>query len=357
MIRKARLVVGAAVVVLLAIFLPQLISGAYYQNLAILALLYAVVASNWDLTIGYAGLFNFAHIAFFGLGAYVSGVLTTKYGISPWLGIAAAVGVCVVVSAVIAFPATRLRGIYVALTTFAFTELVSSLIVSRTSLTGGSAGLVLIPSLKVGSYDFYFNNAGYFYVAEILLILSTVFLRVLVRSDFGLGFVAIREFEEYASSRGVPVARQRLLALVISGVFTGAAGAVYAHYLGVASPDIFGFGFVTLFLSMVILGGAGTIYGPIVAAIILTFFTESRQLSGQGDLKFMTISVLIVLVLLFARGGIWGAVQGLGRLVSRTSGGAGAMTPVRSSVGEQSSSAPADAQAAAQQPATREVSK
>src|SRR5262249_51196633 len=109
LIRKARRVVGAAVVVVLAIFLPQLITGAYYQNLAILALLYAVVASNWDLTIGYAGLFNFAHIAFFGLGAYVSGVLTTKYGISPWLGIAAAVGVCVVVSTAIAFPATRLR--------------------------------------------------------------------------------------------------------------------------------------------------------------------------------------------------------------------------------------------------------
>jgi branched-chain amino acid transport system permease protein len=318
-----RRVGGAVVILLVAISAPQVITGAYYQNLAILALLYAVVAANWDLTIGYAGLFNFAHIAFFGLGAYTSGVLTTKYGISPWLGIAAAAGLCVVVGAAVAFPCTRLRGIYVALVTFAFTELVSALIVSRTSLTGGSAGLVLIPSVTIGSYDFGVHNAGYFYLAEGLLLVSTVFLRVLVRSDFGLSFVAIREFEDYAASRGVPVARQRLVALVISGVFTGAAGAVYAHYLGVASPDIFGFGFVTLFLSMVILGGSGTVYGPIVAAIGLTFFTESRQLAGLGDLRFMVISVLIVLVLLFARGGIWGAVLALWRLLRRVGAGSG----------------------------------
>ena len=334
-LRRAGIALAIAVV---AVAAPKLITGAYYQNLAILALLYAVVAANWDLTIGYAGLFNFAHIAFFGLGAYTTAVLTTRYSISPWLGIAAAVGLCVAVGAAVAFPATRLRGIYVALTTFAFTQLVSSLIVSRTSLTGGSAGLVLIPSLSIGSYDFYFNTAGYFYLAEGLLIVSTIFLRVLVRSDFGLSFVAIREFEDYAASRGVPVARQRLVALVISSVFTGAAGAVYAHYLSVASPDIFGFGFVTLFLSMVILGGAGTIYGPILAAIVLTFFTESRQLAGLGDVRFMIISVVIVLVLLFARGGIWGAMQALGRIIGRAGTGHGPIKPLRR-----------------QQPATREV--
>jgi branched-chain amino acid transport system permease protein len=315
--RRLRVVALALVVLAVAAVAPQLITGAYYQNLAILALLYAVVASNWDLTIGYAGLFNFAHIAFFGLGAYTTGVLTTKYTISPWLGIAAAVGLSVVVGAAVAFPATRLRGIYVALTTFAFTALVSALIVSKTSLTGGAAGLVLIPSLTIGSYDFGFHNAGYLYLAEALLIVSTIFLRILVRSDFGLSFVAIREFEEYAASRGVPVARQRLVTVVVSAIFTSAAGAIYADYLGVASPDIFGFGFTTLFLSMVIVGGSGTIFGPLLAAIVLTFVTESRQMAGLGELRFMLISVVIVLVLLFAQSGIWGAVESVARLIRR----------------------------------------
>jgi branched-chain amino acid transport system permease protein len=308
-------VAGAAAVIALAAILPQLITGSYYQNLAILAVLYATVALNWDLTIGYAGLFNFAHIAFFGLGAYTTGILTTKYSVSPWLGIGAAVALSVVVATIVAFPATRLRGIYVALTTFAFTALVSALIVSRTSLTGGAAGLVLIPSISIGGDDFGAHPAGYFYLAEALLIVSTVCLRLLVRSDFGLSFVAVREFEEYAASRGVPLARQRLVALVISAVFTSAAGAVYAHYLGVASPDVFGFGFNTLFLSMVIVGGAGTLYGPLLAAIVLTFFTESRQMASLGEIRFMIISVVIVLVLLFARRGLWGAVEAAARLL------------------------------------------
>lgn len=312
-------------VVVIAAIVPQVITGLYYQNLAILAVLYAVVASNWDLTIGYAGLFNFAHIAFFGLGAYTSAILTTKYGVYPWLGIAAASALSVVISVGVALPATRLRGIYVALTTFAFTALAAALIVSRTSLTGGFAGLVLIPSLTFFGNDFGFDASGYLYVAEALLIVSTVFLRALVRSDFGLSFVAIREFEEYAASRGVPVARQRLASLVVSAMFTSAAGAVYAHYLGVASPDIFGFGFTTLFLSMVIVGGSGTIYGPLLAAIVLTFFTESRQMASLAEIRFMLISVVIVLVLLFARGGLWGGVQALGgigrRLTNRPPGG------------------------------------
>jgi branched-chain amino acid transport system permease protein len=324
--RRLRVVAFALVVLVVAVLAPKLITDVYYQNLAILALLYAVVASNWDLTIGYAGLFNFAHIAFFGIGAYTTGVLTTKYGFSPWWGMASAVALSVVVGAAVAFPATRLRGIYVALTTFAFTALVSALIVSKTSLTGGAAGLVLIPSITIGCYDFGFHNDGYLYMAEALLIVSTVSLRILVTSDFGLSFVAIREFEEYAASRGVPVARQRLVTVVVSAIFTSAAGAIYALYLGVASPDIFGFGFTTLFLSMVIVGGSGTIYGPLLAAIVLTFVTESRQMAGLGELRFMLISVVIVLILLFARSGIWGAVESLARMVRRAGGGHDAET-------------------------------
>lgn len=333
---RLRTALLVAVVLVLAVILPQVITGAYYQNLAILALLFAVVASNWDLTIGYAGLFNFAHVAFFGLGAYTSAILTTKYGVNPWLGIAAASTLSVVIGAAVALPATRLRGIYVALTTFAFTALAAALIVSRTSLTGGFAGLVLIPSITFFGRDFGFDTAGYLYIAEALMIISTVFLRVLVRSDFGLSFVAIREFEEYAASRGVPVARQRLASLVVSAIFTSAAGAVYAHYLGVASPDIFGFGFTTLFLSMVIVGGSGTIYGPLLAAIVLTFFTESRQMASLAEFRFMLISVVIVLVLLFARGGLWGGVQALARVCRRLTQGPPAAGPGAPPDGENS---------------------
>ena len=194
----------AGVAIFLAI--PQIVSDSYLLHLAILGMLFAVVASNWDLTLGYAGIFNFAHIAFFGLGAYTSGILSVRLGISPWLGILVGSIVAVLVAAIVSIPVIRLRGIYVALLTFAFTQLASALIVSQTSITGGVAGLVGVPGLSLGGIAFRENIDAYFYLVGVLLIASTIFLRWVVSSDFGLSLVALRDFEEYAVSRGVPLA-------------------------------------------------------------------------------------------------------------------------------------------------------
>jgi branched-chain amino acid transport system permease protein len=295
----------AAVVVFLAV--PQVMRDPYLLHLAVLAMIFAVVASNWDLTLGYAGVFNFAHVALFGLGAYTSGILSVRLGVSPWLGILAGAVVAVVVAAIVSIPAIRLRGIYVALLTFAFAQLASALIVSQTAITGGQAGLVGVPGLSIGDYQFREHPAAYFYLAGALLVLSTIFLRRVVTSDFGLSLVALRDFEEYAVSRGVPLARQRFLAFLYSAIFTGAAGAVYVHYLMVASPDFFGFSLTTLFLSMILVGGTATIFGPVVAGILLTYVSE--LMSPLGPVRFMLVAVLIVVTMWFVPQGIWGLVQ------------------------------------------------
>jgi branched-chain amino acid transport system permease protein len=287
--------------------LPFVIVDPYLRHLGILAMLFAVAASNWDLTLGYAGLFNFAHIAFFGLGAYTSGILAVHYGVSPWLGILGGTVVAVIVSAIISLPAIRLRGIYVALITFAFSQLTVALIVSQTTLTGGLAGLVSVPGLSIGGFAFHDNPASFFYLAGALLLASTLFLRRIVKSDLGLSLVALRDFEEYAVSRGVPIARQRFLAFVLSAIFPGMVGAVYAHYLLVVSPDVFGFSFATLFLSMVLVGGIATTYGPVLAAVLLTYVTE--LLAGIGTVRFMLVAVLVVVTLRFLPTGAWGLVQ------------------------------------------------
>src|SRR5438034_6224164 len=144
--RLTLLIAGPAVVFLL---MPMVLNG-YLRHLAILGMLFAVAASNWDLTLGYAGVFNFAHIAFFGLGAYTSGILAVKLGISPWLGILAGIVVAVIVSAIVSVPAIRLRGIYVALLTFAFSQLVLLIILSQHEIPGGLQGLVGGPNLSIG---------------------------------------------------------------------------------------------------------------------------------------------------------------------------------------------------------------
>jgi branched-chain amino acid transport system permease protein len=301
----------AAVATFLAV--PRVVDDLYLLHLAVLSMIFAIVASSWDLTLGYAGVFNFAHIAFFGLGAYTSGVLAVRLGISPWLGIIAGAIVAVVVAAIVSIPAIRLRGIYVALLTFAFTQLASALIISQTSITGGLAGLVGVPGLSIGDYQFREHIDAYFYLVGLLLLASTVFLRRIVTSDFGLSLVALRDFEEYAVSRGVQLARQRFLAFLFSAIFTGAAGAIYVHYLLVASPDVFGFSLTTLFLSMILVGGAATIYGPVLAGVLLTYVSE--LMAPLGPIRFMILAVLIVVTMLFVPQGIWGFVT---KTISRT---------------------------------------
>jgi branched-chain amino acid transport system permease protein len=298
-----RTVIILVVVLATALAAPQVLTSAVAQNLAILSILYAVVASNWDLTLGYAGIFNFAHVAFFGIGSYVAAISTLQFGVPIWWDLCLAVVVVMAVGGLVSALALRLRGIYVALVTFALTQLCVALINSQKDLTGGPIGLIGVPDLQIGGFDFSSDARSYFYAAELLLIVSTLALRRLVRSSFGLSLIALRDNEDYAVSRGIPARRQRVLAIVASSISTSLAGCLYAHYLIVASPDVFSFSLTTLLLSMVLVGGAGTIYGPIVAAIALTVGTE--ELATLGNLRYMIVAVLIVLTLRFLPGGIW----------------------------------------------------
>jgi branched-chain amino acid transport system permease protein len=301
--RRARVTVLAVAGLLV---LPLLFRGAPYPlHLLVLCLLFAVLASNWDLTLGYAGLFNFAQLAVFALGAYTSAILSITYGLPPWVGIPASAIVAVIASLLAFVPAIRLRGLYVSLTTFAFAQVVYWLVLSRSDLTGGAQGRTGIPGYTISGYDFRDDGGiGYAYVAIALFLTSTAFLRWIVRSDIGMSFVALRDNEDYAISRGVSVVRQHGLAFALSGVFTGITGAVYAHYIGAVAVDLFGFGYVAFLLSVVWLGGVGTIYGPIVGAVVLTIGSE--LFASYGPWRFIIVSVLTVVILRFLPDGIWG---------------------------------------------------
>ena len=315
--KKALAVVG--VVVFLAI--PLVVENKLLIHLAILGMLYAVVASNWDLTLGYAGVFNFAHLAFVGIGAYTSGILTVKLGISPWLGIPCGAVAAAVASIIVSIPAIRLRGIYVALLTFACSQLVLLLLLSQPLITGGQQGLTGVPQLQIGDFRFRESKFAHFYLVGLLLLCSTVFLRRLVTSDFGLSLIALRDFEEYAVARGIPLARQRLLAFLLSSIFPGLAGGVYAHFLIVASPDIFGFSLAILLLSMVLVGGVATIYGPVLIGVVMTYVSELMASSAwmsevfgvsRGPVRFMFVAVIIVLTMRFFPQGVWGLIKQYG---------------------------------------------
>jgi branched-chain amino acid transport system permease protein len=294
----------------IALLFPVVVHDSYLRHMLILVFIYGMVAASWDLSLGYAGVFNFAHTAFFGVGVYTTAMTAKLLGVDPWvamiLGAAAAGGA----AALVALPVVRLQGIYVVLVTFAFSQLILQVVISQSAFTGGTQGLVRVPTLALPGYNFLRDfKLGYYYVALGLLVFTTVCLRAIVRSDFGISIRALRDNEDYGVARGIPIAWQRLKVLVASAVFAGLAGGFYAVYLRVASPEVFSFATSSLILSMVLVGGVATIYGPILAALVLTLASEAlANIDGLAEGRFMLIAAAMILCLRFLPSGLVSAV-------------------------------------------------
>ncbi|SDJ53424.1 branched-chain amino acid ABC transporter permease [Salipiger marinus] len=303
MTRNQRLVALAALILLALV--PAVVTDTYTRHIFIVAFIYGTVAVNWDLSLGLAGLFNFGHLAFFGIGVYTAAILTTALDISPWLAIPAGGVTAAIAALVIALPVAKLQGIYVVLVTFAFGQLCMQVVLSQGDLTGGAEGLVRLPYLSIGDYAFIRDfRFAYYYVALGLLTVSVISLLLLAHSPFGKSLRAVRDNPDYAAARGISVARQRVLVLVASAVFTGIAGGFYAIYLRVASPEVFGFSVATLILSMVLIGGAGSILGPVFAALALTFATEAMAgTRGLEEARFIIVAAAMITVLRIAPSG------------------------------------------------------
>lgn len=290
--------------------LPLFVSDSYSRHILIMAFIYAVVASNWDLSLGYGGVFNFGHLALFGIGVYAYGLLTKFLGLDPWLALIASGIVSTLAAALVTLPILRLKGIYIILVTFGFAQLVMQLVLSQSDFTGGTQGMVRIESLYIPGHNMIRDQKfAYFYIALAILVLSTLFLRAVVRSKLGASIIALRDNEEYAVSRGISLARQRVITLAASAFFTGIAGAFYAAYQRNASIDVFGMSLSTIILSMVLLGGTSTIYGAIVASFVLTILSES--MADFGAWRPIITAVLIIAVMLVYPAGLAGAAQSI----------------------------------------------
>lgn len=296
------LFIGLAILALVPIF----VTDSYTRHLFILAFVYAIVASNWDLSLGYAGLFNFGHLTFFAVGVYTAAIAAKTWGIDPWLAIPMGGVTAAITALIVALPVARLKGIYVVLVTFAVSQLVLQLILSQSDVTGGAGGMVRIPGLEVGDYRFIRDfKFGYYYVALGQLVISTIYLLMVTKSAFGKSLLAVRDNEDYAQARGISIARQRVMALVASAIFPGIAGGFFAIYLRVAAPEVLSFSTLSLALSMVLIGGTATIIGPILAALVLTFATEAMAgIRGMEEARFIVVAVGMILVLRFAPGGL-----------------------------------------------------
>lgn len=292
--RRDNLWIWLPVLAALAAF-PLLVKNEYILNVGVLAGIYVILTMGLNITNGWTGLMSFGYAAFYGIGAYTAAILSTRYGAPFWATFAAAGIVAGLFGVAIALPTLRLKGIFLALITIGFQEIVFLVTLNWTSLTRGPMGIPGIPPPSLGGYSFS-SNRDYFYLILALNVLTIFVVSRIMDSRVGRMFIAIREDDVAAQSVGIPVFPARILSFVISTFMAGVVGAFFAHHARFVSADSFRLDETFVILTMLIVGGMGTLIGPIIGAVFLVILPEAaRFLAHYREIVYGTILVTVIL--------------------------------------------------------------
>ncbi len=276
--------------------------GQYWLHTAIVGLFYVMMASSWNLLAGFTGQVSFAHAAFAGIGAYTSGILAAKMGLPPLLGLPLGVALAALLGLGLGSLCIRMGGIYLSLTTLAFSEILRIIVHNEYEITRGTMGLKVPPLW--GEY----SKVLSFYVMLAAVVLVLWLIRRILRSDLGTSFRAVQNDEVAAASLGIPVIRVRVAAFVITGAMAGLAGSLYGHYLLLITPHILSLDLMFLVLAMTVIGGMGTFIGPIVGALFLEVLSEYIRV--YGEFHVLIFGLVALVVARFAPQGIVGLLTG-----------------------------------------------
>jgi branched-chain amino acid transport system permease protein len=300
----------AVIVWLFLALLPALpFMSKFYLLLAFDALLFGTIAMSLDLLMGYTGLVSFGHAAFFGLGAYASAVLLERGIVSLWACLLGALLVVGLYALVVSFFATARRGIYFALLTLIFAEVVYTFF-RYTQTFGGSDGIQGVPSPRLIGAVAIDTPLRNYYLVLVYLGLAYLACRVLVTSHFGRVLVAIRENEDRARFLGYNVQRYKMAVCMISALLTGLGGALYPGRSAFATPDLMLWTVSGEFIIMVMIGGLGTLAGPIVGGAFFVLLQE--KVSSYVDWYFIVIGLVLIFIVLFMPRGLLGVRELLG---------------------------------------------
>jgi len=303
------LMIAAAVLALAAV--PLVTRNTYLLHVLILAMIFGIFASAWNLVAGFAGLKTFGHHAFFGIGAYVSALVSIKSGLSPWLSIWIGALAATAAGLFIGLPILRIRSMaHVAIVTLGFAEIVRIVISNLQSITRGELGLwgirpfggFTLPGL--GKVVFSpADKVPYYYLILLLMLLSVAGIALLMRSRTGLSIIAMRDAEDAAESLGVNLTRKKLLVFAVSAFLVGVAGAFYAHYVGILTPTAaVGPDLMILVIAMALVGGLSTLSGPLIGALLLTGLVE--LLRDLDQFRLLVYGAIIIVIVMFLPKGL-----------------------------------------------------
>lgn len=292
--------------ILLVLVLPLLAAGNGYLLLVMsLAGIYIVATTGLNILFGYSGQISFGHAAFYGIGAYSVGILAGLHGMPFWLSVLAGMVIAAVFAALIGWPSVRLVHHFLALVTIGIGEIVRLFFLNASSITNGFIGISRIPRPTIFGLSLS-QPVPFLYLIMGIAIVGIVVQQSIRNSWWGRQLVAIKTNPMAAESFGSPLIRTRTIAFVLSAIYGAVAGSLYASLISYISPDTFTFNQSTLFMAMVLIGGAGTMLGPVLGVVVLTFLNQYVQ---QFEVyQNIVYGLLLVLVITFMPRGIVGAV-------------------------------------------------
>lgn len=316
------LLIAATGFVLLAL-LPVFSSGSYFLGQLTLFLIWAAVVTQWNLVLGISGILSIGHMALFAAGGYVVALMGVYLHVSLWVGLPVAGLAGLAVSLLMGLATLRLRGAYVVVVTLAIAMVMYQLIVTDVacylktdtvcySFSGGARGLS-----RYGSFGFKellgykFIAVGNYLVAVATLLIGTVFAIVVVHSPYGRAFQALRDNEVCAAARGIDVKKYQLIVFAASGFFTGIVGGVYAGTMGTFGPSVLELPTLLFLLSIMVVGGRGTIWGPILGTVALALVDEA--FSGMAEWQNTSYALVLIVILLTMPEGLAGRLGALWR--------------------------------------------
>ncbi|MGN7859216.1 branched-chain amino acid ABC transporter permease [Microbacterium sp. 22303] len=305
-------VLGGVCIVLLAV-LPFIDASRYTMSIATSALIYVMLCMGLNVVVGYAGLLDLGYIAFFAVGAYVSGILTTVVGLPMWMALPATILCCMVAGIIIGAPTLRLRSDYLAIVTLGFGEIIR-ITANNLKITGGPSGIHGIPTWSFGGWSFAdgLTIGGlvfpqrvlfYYFVAAIVVLVGVIGAGRLAKGKMGRAWKAVRDDEDAAEAMGINTYLAKISAYIIGAVWAGVAGQLMATHLSAISPNSFQFLYSALILMAVVLGGMGSTPGVIIGALFVSLAPE--LLRDFSEWRFLIFGLLLVVVMLFRPAGLW----------------------------------------------------
>ena len=292
---------------------PILYPNPYYLNVMVFTGINTLVATGLNLLFGYAGQISMGHATFLGIGAYCSAFLTVKLGWNPWLGLLIGILVTTLFSFLIGLPSLKLRGYYLAMATLAFGIIMETFFIELKSITGGPDGIGGIPALSLFGFKFH-TDLRYYYLVWVIVAFLSLLVINLVNSKAGRGMRALHESELAAEVLGINTFRYKLMIFIFSAIYASIGGSLFAHYITHITPDSFSVMHSILIVVMVVIGGMGKIWGPLLGAGIMTVLPEAlRAFEVYHEIAY---GLILVLIMMYFTDGIAGALSFIFKKIS-----------------------------------------